>query len=81
MAAEAPSLTSSEKFGMRGGWGNFNGDGNAVAFSAIGVLCRGCFGPGDRVAIDGSVGAGWSDYNTYSAGSVIGGRAGVQWTW
>jgi hypothetical protein len=63
------------------GWGNFNGSGNAVAASAIGVMCRDCFSRGDRIAIDGSVGAGWSEYQTYSAGNVIGGRAGIQWTW
>ncbi len=81
LAAEAPSLTDSEQFGLRMGWGNFDGDGNAVAMSAIGVLCRSCLQSGDRVAVDASVGAGWAEYKTYSAGNVIGGRAGVQWTW
>ncbi len=81
LAAEAPSLTQSENFGMRVGWGNFNGDGNAVAWSAIGVMCRSCVSFGDRIAVDASVGAGWSEYKTYSAGNIIGGRAGVQWTW
>jgi hypothetical protein len=81
LAAEAPSLTTSESFGVRVGWGNFDGDGNAAAISAIGVLCRNCLSTGDRLAIDGSVGAGWSEYKTYSAGNVIGGRAGIQWTW
>ena len=81
LAAEAPSLTTMENFGMRIGWGNFEGDANAVAISAIGVLCRGCLTAGDRIAIDGSVGAGWSDYKQYSGSNTIGGRAGVQWTW
>ena len=81
LAAEAPSLTTAENFGMRIGWGNFEGDANAVAISAIGVVCRSCFSAGDRIAIDGSVGAGWSDYKSYSAGNSVGGRAGVQWTW
>ena len=66
---------------MRVGWGNFQGDANAVALSAIGVFCRGCFTKGDRLALDASVGAGWSDYKTYSADNIVGGRAGVQWTW
>ena len=81
LAAEAPSLTTSENFGMRLGWGNFNGDGNTVAWSAIGVMCRHCFSYGDRIVADASVGAGWSEYKTYSAGNIVGGRAGVQWTW
>jgi hypothetical protein len=82
MAAEAPSLTDSENFGMRIGYGNYNGDdGNGVAFSAIGVLCRNCLTSGDRLAVDGAFGAGWSEYKTYDAGNVVAGRAGVQWTW
>ena len=81
LAAEAPPLTSSANFGLRIGWGNLEGNANAVAVSAIGVLCRGCLRLGDRIAIDGSVGAGWSDYQTYSSDNVIGGRAGVSWIW
>ena len=81
LAAEAPSLAAGETFGFRLGWGNFNGFSNAAAASAIGVICKGCLVSGDRIAIDGSFGAGWSDYNTYSAGNVIGGRVGMQWTW
>ena len=81
LAAEAPSLATGENFGARIGWGNFNGASNAVAASAIGVVCRGCFARGDRVAIDGSFGAGWSEYRTYDAGNIYGGRVGVQWTW
>jgi hypothetical protein len=81
LAAEAPSLTENENFGLRLGWGNFEGEANAVAFAAIGVLCRDCVQPGDRIAIDGAIGAGWSDYKGYNADEVIGGRAGVQWTW
>jgi len=81
LVADAPSLTQRENFGMRVGWGNFQGDANAVALSAIGVFCRGCFTQGDRLALDASVGAGWSDYKTYSADNIVGGRAGVQWTW
>jgi hypothetical protein len=26
------------------------------------------------------VGAGWSDYKTYNADNIVGGRAGVQWS-
>lgn len=44
-------------------------------------MCRHYFSYGDRIAADASVGAGWSEYKTYSAGNIVGGRAGVQWTW
>ena len=81
LAAEAPPLTASQNFGVRVGWGNYQGDANAVAASAIGVLCRGCFGYNDRITVDGSVGAGWSNFMSYTSGNVVGGRAGVSWGW
>jgi hypothetical protein len=81
LAAEAPPLTAAQNFGVRIGWGNFEGDANAVAASAIGVLCRGCFTSGDRITVDGSVGAGWSEFKTYSSNNTVGGRAGVSWGW
>lgn len=81
LAGEAPSLTSEESFGVRMGWGNFNGVANGVAGSAIGVVCRDCLKQGDRLAIDASIGAGWSEYQRQDSGTVVGGRAGVQWTW
>jgi hypothetical protein len=81
MAAEAPPLTASQNFGVRIGWGNYQGDANAVAASAIGVLCRGCFSSGDRITVDGAIGAGWSDYKTYNSGNTLGGRAGLSWGW
>jgi hypothetical protein len=81
LAAEAPPLTASQNFGVRVGWGNYQGDANAVAASAIGVVCRGCFSYGDRITIDGSVGAGWSEFKTYNSGNTVGGRAGLSWGW
>ena len=42
-----PRADQRESFGKRVGWGNFQGDANAVALSAIGVFCRGCFTEGD----------------------------------
>ena len=81
LAAEAPTLTSSQTFGVRVGWGNYQGDANAVAASAIGVLCRNCFSFNDSISLDGSVGAGWSEFKTYNSGNVIGGRAGLSWAW
>ena len=35
LAIEAPSLTERENFGIRVGWGNFDGEANAFGFSAI----------------------------------------------
>jgi trimeric autotransporter adhesin len=81
MAAETPQITSSQNFGMRIGWGNYLNEANGVAASAIGVVCRGCFSNGDRIAVDGAVGAGWSSYKTYDSGNVVAGRAGVSWGW
>src|SRR6185312_3537421 len=73
LAAEAPTLNSSQKFGVRIGWGNYNGVANGAAASAIGVLCRSCFDYGDQIALDGSVSAGWSEFANYGSGNVIGG--------
>jgi hypothetical protein len=81
MAAETPQITSSQNFGMRIGWGNYLNEANGVAASAIGVVCRGCFSNGDRIAVDGAVGAGWSSYKTYDSGNVVAGRAGISWGW
>ena len=53
----------------------------AVAWSAVGVICRGCITAGDRITVDGSVGAGWSEYKTYYANNIVGGRAGMSWGW
>jgi hypothetical protein len=81
LAVEAPSLTESERFGVRVGWGNFEGDANAFGLSAMGVLCRGCFSQGDRIALDGSIGIGSSDFMSYGDDNVVASRLGVQWTW
>jgi hypothetical protein len=81
LAIEAPSLTERERFGIRVGYGNFEGDASAFGVSAMGVLCRDCFSQGDRIAIDGGFGFGNSDFKTYSDDNVVAGRVGVQWTW
>ena len=81
LALEAPSLAGAENFGMRVGWGNYDGEANGIALNAIGVLCRNCLAAGDRIALDGGVAMGTSQFMTYSSGSVISGRAGLQWTW
>jgi hypothetical protein len=57
------------------GWGNFQGDANAVALSAIGVFCRGCFTKGNRFRRFGR-----RRMVRDNADNIVGGRAGVQWT-
>jgi hypothetical protein len=83
IAMEAPSLTTQENFGIRLGYGNFDGEANAVGMSAMGVICRNCFDPasGDRIALDIGLGLGWSDFQGYDSRTVSAARAGVQWTW
>ena len=81
LALEAPSLTQYENFGLRLGWGNLDGDANAFGMSAMGVLCRGCMGPGTRLALDGGVGFSHSDYQGQRSESVVAGRGGIQLTW
>jgi len=79
LAVDSPDLSGGEKFAMRVGWGNFQGDANAVGFSAVGLVCSGCFN--GRISLDGSVGMGWSDYKTYNADAIIGSRLGMRWSW
>ena len=81
LAAETAPLGPSQSFGVRMGWGNYQGEANALALSAIGVLCRECFTFGDRISIDASIGAGWSEFKSYGSGNVVGTRAGLSWTW
>jgi hypothetical protein len=81
LALEAPSLTQYENFGLRLGWGNFDGDANAFGLSAMGVLCRGCMGRGTRLALDGGIGFSHDTFMSYRSESVVAGRAGVQLTW
>jgi hypothetical protein len=80
LAAEAPSLVQGERFGVRMGWGNFDGVADAFSTSAIGVLCSDCLADGDRIAIDAAIGIGWSEYESYVS-ETVGGRAGMQLTW
>jgi len=59
-----------------------DGVANAMGFSAMGVLCRDCFGSkGDRIALDVAAGVGSSDFMQYGSGNVTSARAGMQWTW
>ena len=78
LAVDAPDLSDSEKFAMRVGWGNFQGDANAVGFSAVGLICRECFS--GKISLYGSA-VGWSDYKTYNADAIIGNRLGMRWSW
>lgn len=84
MAVETPELASDDNFGVRVGWGGFEASengANAVGASAIGVIARNIFKEGDRLAFDGAVGWGWSEYKNYAASDVLAGRGGMQFTW
>ena len=63
---------------MRLGWGNLEGDANAFGLTAMGVLWK---GGGTRVALDGGIGVGSSEFLSYKSDSVVAGRAGIQVTW
>jgi hypothetical protein len=84
MAVETPELATGDNFGIRVGWGGFDAlenTANAVGASAIGVVARNLFSEGDRLAIDGAVGWGWSEFMDYSEAGVVAGRGGAQFTW
>lgn len=80
LAATPAVLMHGEKFGMRLGWGTFNGA-NALGFSVTGVLAENLVSKHDRLTLDGGVGFGFGDFMGYRENSVVGGRAGVQLTW
>lgn len=80
LSATPPVLAHGEKFGMRMGWGTFDGA-NAVGMSVMGVLAESMFSKGDRLALDGGVGFGFGSFMGYRENAVVGGRAGVQLTW
>ena len=68
-----PDLVGSESFGLRGTWGNYDGE-NALGFTGMGVLSRDFMGTGSRLAFGGGIGFGLQE-------SKVGGRAGGQLTW
>jgi hypothetical protein len=80
LSATPPVLANGEKFGMRFGWGTFDGA-NAVGMSVIGVVGQSVFSKGDRLALDGGVGFGFGNFMGYRENAVVGGRAGMQLTW
>ncbi|MBX9841202.1 MAG: hypothetical protein K2Z80_05270 [Xanthobacteraceae bacterium] len=80
LAATPAVLAANEKFGMRVGWGTFDGA-NALGFSATGVLAEGLFSKRDRLTLDGGVGFGFGEFMGYRENAVVGGRAGLQLTW
>ncbi len=81
LALEAPDLATGENFGIRMGWGNFDGKAQALGISAIAVLERDLFVNGDRLTINGGIGYGRSDFMNYEQHDVIAGRIGLQWSW
>lgn len=80
LAVTPPVLGPGEKFGMRLGWGGFDGA-NALGFSVIGVVAENLLSNHDRLAIEGGVGFGFGDFMGYHENAVSGARAGVQMTW
>lgn len=80
LATSPAVLAHGEKFGMRLGFGTFDGA-NALGFSLAGVLGEGLIAKGDRLTIDGGVGFGFGSFMGYQESAVVGGRGGVQLTW
>ena len=89
LAANGPDLAGSERFGVSANWGNFEGS-NAFGMGFEGVLGYDMLTSGDRIALTGGFGVGFTDNSNnnnfgHSFGSsdddVWGGRVGAQWTW
>jgi hypothetical protein len=76
MAIGNPDLTGNERFGVAANWGNFEGA-NALGAALMGVLGNNFVAKGDRVAISGGFGVGFSEGD---GDDVYGGRIGLQWT-
>jgi hypothetical protein len=77
LAAVNPDLTRDERFGITANWGGFDGA-NAFGMGFEGVLGHNWITNGDRVAVTGGWGVGFSDGR---GDDVFGGRVGAQWTW
>jgi trimeric autotransporter adhesin len=81
LAMQTPTLNHNESFGLRAGWGNFDGNANAFGVSMVGVVCRDCLGFVDRFTIDAGAALGTSTYYNYNSGTAVGARVGAQLTW
>ena len=73
LALKMPDFVADENFGIRLGYGNFEGS-NALGLSVAGVLGRDIVGPGSRLTIHGGIGRGLSE-------KTVGISAGGQLTW
>src|SRR5262249_15131963 len=60
LATVNPDLVNNERFGVSANWGNFDGA-NAFGMGFEGVLASGVLTQGDRIAITGGFGVGFSD--------------------
>lgn len=76
MAIQNPNLAGNERFGVAANWGAFE-DSNALGAALMGVLGHDFVTKGDRVAISGGFGVGFSNGD---GDDVLGGRVGLQWT-
>jgi hypothetical protein len=77
LAVVGPDLTRDERFGISANWGIFEGA-NAFGMGVEGVVGHDWITKGDRVAITGGWGVGFTDGD---GDDVFGGRVGAQWTW
>lgn len=73
LALQQPILLSGQSFGIRVGYGNFEGT-SAVGATAAGVINRGALGNGSSIVLDGGVGFG-----TETGG--VSGRGGMTFAW
>ena len=74
MALQDPDFVAEETFGIRGGWGNFEGE-NAFGINFAAVVAHDLIEPGrGRLALGGGVGIGASK-------GTVGVRLGGQLTW
>lgn len=73
LALKMPDFVADESFGIRLGYGNFEGT-DALGLSVAGVIGRNVAGPGSRLTVHGGVGRGLSK-------KTVGVTVGGQLTW
>lgn len=69
LALQQPILLSGQSFGIRVGYGNFDGT-SAVGATAAGVVNRGALGAGSSIVLDGGVGFGAETGGVSSRGGM-----------
>lgn len=79
-ALAPPQLRNDQNFGVRVGYGYFDGEGTAMGFSAIGVLAHNWIVDNGELAFTIGIGQGNSEFYDYQV-NALGGGAGLQFTW